>query len=171
MRAMIGARLDLNQRERPAFCDHDIDSLFRCTSAPSFHVQDSDWHRGRRNRQLASSGLRPTGERAMKTCAGAAAILLMFGGTAHAQALQPDQQRGFTYVRVHCAQCHSIDKVTPSPLGIAPPFRTLHRRYPVENLAEALAEGIVTGHPSMPEFRLEPDQIVDVISYLKTLER
>jgi hypothetical protein len=37
--------------------------------------------------------------------------------------------------------------------------------------AEALAEGIVTGHPSMPEFRLDPGQVQDVISYLKSLER
>jgi mono/diheme cytochrome c family protein len=47
----------------------------------------------------------------------------------------------------------------------------LHQRYPVETLEEALAEGITTGHPSMPEFRLEPDQINAVISYLKSLER
>ena len=53
----------------------------------------------------------------------------------------------------------------------APPFRSLHLRYPVETLAEAFAEGITTGHPSMPEFRLDPGQINDVISYLKTLER
>ncbi len=60
--------------------------------------------------------------------------------------------------------------MTPSPLKIAPPFRTLHLRYPIETLEELLAEGIVTGHPTMPQFRLEPDQINDVISYLKTLE-
>ena len=107
----------------------------------------------------------------MKIYACVAAILVALGGTAHAQALQPDQQRGFRFVRVHCSQCHSIDKVTASPLTIAPPFRTLHQRYPVESLEEALAEGIVTGHPSMPEFRLDPDQIADVISYLKSLER
>jgi hypothetical protein len=53
---------------------------------------------------------------------------------------------------------------------MAPPFRSLHERYPVENLQESLAEGIITGHPSMPEFRLDPDQITDVIAYLKTLE-
>jgi mono/diheme cytochrome c family protein len=35
----------------------------------------------------------------------------------------------------------------------------------------SLAEGIVTGHPAMPEFRLEPDQIGDIIAYLKSLER
>ena len=31
-----------------------------------------------------------------------------------------------------------------SPLALAPPFRTLHQRYRVESLQEALAEGIVT---------------------------
>jgi hypothetical protein len=40
----------------------------------------------------------------------------------------------------------------------------------VESLEEALAEGIMTGHPSMPEFRLDPGQIADFISFLKTLE-
>jgi cytochrome c len=84
--------------------------------------------------------------------------------------MSPAAQRGLTYVRVHCARCHSVDKVTPSPLKIAPPFRTLHERYPVESLQEALAEGIRTGHPTMPEFRLDPGQVGDVIAYLKTLE-
>jgi hypothetical protein len=55
-------------------------------------------------------------------------------------------------------------------LKVAPPFRTLHRRYPVDSLAEALAEGIVTGHPMMPEFQLDPGQVGDVIAYLKTLQ-
>jgi mono/diheme cytochrome c family protein len=51
----------------------------------------------------------------------------------------------------------------------APPFRELHRRYPVDDLAEAFAEGITTGHPSMPEYRLAPDQIEDVLAYLRSL--
>lgn len=87
-----------------------------------------------------------------------------------ATALSPAEQRGKTFVVTNCSRCHSVDKVTPSPLKIAPPFRTLHLRYPIETLEESLAEGIVTGHPTMPQFRLEPDQIHDVISYLKTLE-
>lgn len=90
---------------------------------------------------------------------------------ANAQGLSPAAQRGLVFVRTHCASCHAINKVGPSPLAVAPPFRTLHSKYPVETLEEAFAEGIVTGHPSMPEFRLPPDQINDVISYLKTLER
>jgi mono/diheme cytochrome c family protein len=82
----------------------------------------------------------------------------------------PSVQRGYNIARANCAKCHSIDKVTESPLKIAPPFRTLHTRYPVENLEEPLAEGIVTGHPTMPEFRLAPDQIKDFIAFLKSLE-
>jgi cytochrome c len=87
-----------------------------------------------------------------------------------ALATSPAEQRGKTFALTNCARCHSIDRVTQSPLKIAPPFRTLHNRYPVETLAEALAEGIVTGHPTMPEFQLDPDQIHDLPSYLKTLE-
>lgn len=87
-----------------------------------------------------------------------------------ATAASPREQRGKTFALNNCAKCHSIDKVSPSPLKIAPPFRTLHKRYPIETLGEALAEGISTGHPTMPEFRLEPDQIGDLLSYLKTLE-
>jgi mono/diheme cytochrome c family protein len=74
-------------------------------------------------------------------------------------------------MRANCAGCHSIDKVSESPLAAAPPLRTLHLKYPVESLQEALAEGIITGHPTMPEFRLDPGQIDDVISYLKSLEQ
>ena len=47
---------------------------------------------------------------------------------------------------------------------IAPPFRDLHLKYPIETLQELLAEGIYTGHPTMPVFTLEPDQINDVLS-------
>lgn len=97
-------------------------------------------------------------------------VLTLSAQAADAQALSPSAQRGLSFVRINCARCHAIDKVSPSPLQVAPPFRTLHNRYPVETLAEAFAEGIVTGHPSMPEFTLDPDQIHDLLTFLKTLE-
>jgi cytochrome c len=94
------------------------------------------------------------------------AVLLGAGGPALAQS--PAAQRGLTFVRVHCAQCHSIDRVSESPLTIAPPFRTLHQKFPIESLERRLGEGIVASHPTMPQFQLEPDQLADVIAYLKT---
>ncbi|MDR3464604.1 MAG: cytochrome c [Xanthobacteraceae bacterium] len=87
-----------------------------------------------------------------------------------AWAATPSEQRGRTFAMTNCARCHSIDRVTPSPLTVAPPFRELHRRYPVETLSEAFAEGIYTGHPTMPAFQLDPDQINDLLSFLKSLE-
>lgn len=97
--------------------------------------------------------------------------LLVLSGAVEAQAQTPSVQRGLNFVRINCAHCHAIDKVSQSPLKIAPPFRDLHKRYPIESLQEAFAEGIQTGHQNMPEFRLAPDQIGDVIAYFKTLER
>lgn len=79
-------------------------------------------------------------------------------------------QRGVVIARTYCMKCHSIDKVSPSSLAIAPPFRDLHKKYPVERLEEALAEGVVTGHPSMPEFRFDADQVGDFIAFLNTLK-
>jgi hypothetical protein len=49
---------------------------------------------------------------------------------------------------------------------------SIHRfesRYPVENLAEALAEGIVTGHSAMPEFTFKPDEIDALLTYIASL--
>jgi cytochrome c len=101
----------------------------------------------------------------------AAASAILSSPAVSQEALSPPGQRGLVFVRTHCSRCHSVDRVSNSPLAIAPPFRTLHERYPVESLQESLAEGIITGHPTMPEFRLDPGQVADVIAYLKSLER
>ena len=96
------------------------------------------------------------------------AVLSMASSPVLAQS--PAAQRGLTFVRVHCAQCHAVDKVSDSPLTIAPPFRTLHLKFPIESLRRRLAEGIVADHPTMPQFRLDADQISDVLAYIRTLE-
>jgi mono/diheme cytochrome c family protein len=95
------------------------------------------------------------------------ALLAGTGGPALAQS--PAAQRGLTFVRVHCAQCHAIDRVSDSPLTIALPFRTLVQTLPIESLERRLGEGIVATHPTMPQFRLEPDQLNDVMAYLRSL--
>jgi cytochrome c len=92
-------------------------------------------------------------------------------GPAAAQTLSPAEQRGLTFVRVHCAQCHSIDVASESPLKIAPPFRDLHLRFPVDTLTRRLSEGITANHPTMPQFRLDADQTNDVVAFIKSLQR
>src|SRR4029077_948884 len=84
-----------------------------------------------------------------------------------------DVKRGRLLVEMNCSACHAVGRGGRSPYAPAPPFRTLHEKYDVAGLAEALAEGIVVGHTGprqMPRFVLEPDQIDDVIAYLKLLE-
>ena len=103
-----------------------------------------------------------------------AAALLMFAmsaiSAAAAEVLSPAAQRGLVLVRTNCSQCHSVDKISDSPLKIAPPFRTLHTKYAIESLRRPLSEGVLTGHPTMPVFRLDPGQVEDIIAFFKTLE-
>jgi mono/diheme cytochrome c family protein len=91
-----------------------------------------------------------------------------------AQAQQPgDAKRGEIFVGQHCASCHAVGRDGSSPYSPAPPFRTLHLKYDVANLAEAFAEGIVVTHNGtrqMPQFMLSPAEIDDLIAYLKSLE-
>ena len=93
-------------------------------------------------------------------------ILLSSSEPVLAQSM-PAARRGFLFVRMHCAQCHAIDKVSESPLSAAPPLRTLRLKYPVADLQRPLADGI---HPAMPRFRLEAHQVEAIMAYLKTLE-
>ena len=105
----------------------------------------------------------------LRRSAAGAFLLLAMASLSPAHALDPNEQRGFNFARTNCSKCHAIGKIGDSPLSEAPPFRTLHERYPVEDLAESFAEGIRTGHPSMPEWRLDAAEINDLIAYLKTL--
>jgi len=98
----------------------------------------------------------------------AAALIVLSAAAGHAEG--GNAGLGQRLAQEWCAKCHAIGRFGPSPLQIAPPFRELHLRYGVEDLAESLAEGITVGHPTMPVFRFEPDQIQNLIAYLKTLE-
>jgi mono/diheme cytochrome c family protein len=66
--------------------------------------------------------------------------------------------------------CHAIGPYGDSPNGLAPRFRELHRRYPVENLGEALAEGIIVGHPEMPQFHFSAGEVSDIVAYLQSIQ-
>lgn len=76
---------------------------------------------------------------------------------------------GQTLVEENCARCHGVTLNDRSLHTDAPAFRSLSQRYPIEALAEALAEGISTGHPDMPEFVASPEQIGAIIAYLQSI--
>jgi cytochrome c len=76
---------------------------------------------------------------------------------------------GRALVEANCSRCHAVSSSDRSLHADAPAFRLLSRRYPIEALEEALAEGISTGHPDMPEFVASPAQIGAIISYIRSL--
>lgn len=84
----------------------------------------------------------------------------------------PDIAAGRAIAEASCARCHAVGVSGESPTRAAPPFRTFARMWPVESLEEALAEGIMVGHPEMPDFApLSDDQVGDFIGYLKSIQR
>jgi cytochrome c len=98
--------------------------------------------------------------------------LLMIGVMAPALAEKvTPARRGETLLITNCARCHAVGRSGVSPHPQAPPFRTLSRKFKVEGLAEALAEGISTGHPDMPEFVFEADEVGAIIDYLKSIQQ
>ena len=71
----------------------------------------------------------------------------------------------------NCAACHAVGLNGESPNKLAPPFRSLGQRYPIESLEEALGEGIMSGHPDMPEFKFDAKDVGAIVSYLKSIQR
>lgn len=82
-----------------------------------------------------------------------------------------DVKHGAELLQRDCARCHAVGKSGASPHKDAPAFRTLGKRYPIDSLEEALAEGIVSGHPDMPEFEYDPGDVGDIIAYLKSIQQ
>ena len=89
-----------------------------------------------------------------------------------AQGQEPSalEQRGRELLTSDCARCHSVARTGESPNSAASPFRTLSRKYPIDSLSEALAEGLSVGHPEMPEFVFDTDEITAILAYLKSIQ-
>lgn len=98
----------------------------------------------------------------------ALATLMILGATASVSHAQ-DVAGGAKLAGRYCARCHAVGGTGASLHPSAPPFRAIAAKGHVDDLQEALAEGITVGHPGMPEFELQPEQIINLLAYLKTL--
>ncbi len=88
----------------------------------------------------------------------------------NAQADTANIRLGKALLEADCKQCHAIGREDSSSHPKAPAFRNLSAAYPVESLAESLAEGILTGHPDMPVFEFEAKQVDGIIEYLESIQ-
>jgi len=98
-------------------------------------------------------------------------IMVLLAALVAPAASADDLAQGQALLQKNCGECHATDKTGESPLKQAPAFRTLGQRYPIESLEEALAEGIMSGHPAMPEFSFEADDVGAIIAYLKSIQQ
>ena len=97
-------------------------------------------------------------------------MLMLMPAVAPAQDKRAQEGRGEGLLTSNCARCHAVGRTGNSIHPQAPPFRTLGQRYPIEVLAEALAEGLSSGHPDMPEFRFEIDDVDAILAYLESIQ-
>ena len=78
--------------------------------------------------------------------------------------------KGKQLLTAQCSRCHAVGLTDESNHPDAPHFRDLSKNYPVEYLAEALAEEILVGHPDMPTFQFDADQVEQIILYLESIQ-
>lgn len=78
--------------------------------------------------------------------------------------------RGHQLAVSNCSGCHAIGRSGDSHHPMAPPFRYLSQNYRVSELEEAFAEGVLVGHPDMPEFTLAPEDIDALLSYIQSVQ-
>jgi cytochrome c len=81
-------------------------------------------------------------------------------------------ETGEAIAKTNCSRCHAIGRHGASPNPKSPPFRMLARRYPLSDLQEALAEGVLVGHEGseMPRFQFAPRQIAALLAYLASVQ-
>lgn len=78
--------------------------------------------------------------------------------------------RGRQIAVSNCSSCHAIGRSGESRHPMSPPFRYLSQNYRVNELEEAFAEGVLVGHPDMPEFTLSPEDIDALLSYIQSVQ-
>jgi mono/diheme cytochrome c family protein len=96
--------------------------------------------------------------------------ILAFIAVSSLTRLSSQENRGEALLSRHCAMCHAVGPAGTSPHAAAPPFRILGQRYPLESLEEALGEGLLSGHPDMPEFRFAPRDVGAIVRYLQSIQ-
>src|SRR5215831_11216217 len=79
-------------------------------------------------------------------------------------------RRGEALLAKECSRCHAMARADESRHPQAPLFRTLAKRYPIESLEGALGEGFISGHPDMPEFKFDSDDVGAIVASLESIQ-
>ena len=86
-------------------------------------------------------------------------------------AAAPDLKRGEALLTRACGSCHAVgrgDSADKDAPAVPHPRPALSGR---RSLEEALGEGFMSGHPDMPEFQFDADDVGAIIAYLKSIQQ
>src|SRR6516225_6646842 len=126
------------------------------------------WENSRKDNRIMRRGRRDPKRWAFAALVGGLSLGLF---AVQSSAVEKDlTNKGEALVKENCSRCHAIGKEGNSPHPEAPPFRTLSSHYPIEDLSESLAEGIVSGHPDMPIFVFSAADVEAIIDYLNSIQ-
>jgi mono/diheme cytochrome c family protein len=95
--------------------------------------------------------------------------LLLAGGSAVAQGLPGDPERGRAVAETWCVECHEVGPGVRGPSRTAaPPFQAVADDPAATEMA--LRVFLRTPHAMMPDLRLAPEQADDLIAYILSLK-
>lgn len=105
----------------------------------------------------------------MKTATGLAVAMLLASGHA-GQAQEADVAAGQAYAENVCAACHAVlANENMSPLAEAPTFQSVADTPGMTELA--LSVWLQSSHPTMPNIILKPDDLRNVVAYIRSLDK
>ena len=96
------------------------------------------------------------------------AVLAVFATAAYAQ--RSPEDRGEDLISRHCAMCHAIGRRGTSPDSKAPPLHSLTQRGLFGSLESSLEKGSLSGHPQMPEFSFQQQDVSAILRYLMSIQ-
>lgn len=103
----------------------------------------------------------------IRTGAFTGALFLAFlAGPSQAQTGPGDAIAGRELAQGECATCHAVDRST-SKAQQAPSFTSIARMPSTTSMS--LHAFLLSPHPHMPNYRLSPNEVDDVVSYILTL--
>jgi mono/diheme cytochrome c family protein len=98
------------------------------------------------------------------------AVAALLALTSQASAQDADIEAGAAYANKVCAACHAVlANEQISPLPQAPTFQSVADTPGMTEMA--LTVWLQSSHPTMPNIVLEPDDLRNVVAYIRSLDR
>lgn len=104
----------------------------------------------------------------IKSAAVALAVTLLATAVAFSAGTHVDVDNGHQLARAWCRSCHAVEpRETVGPYADVPTFAAIARL--PSTTATSLRVFLTTPHGDMPDIKLKPDQIQEIVDYILSL--